>query len=220
MKRLLQLLIVIVVVSGLQVSARAVQIDFEDFSKDTVITDQYAHLGVTFKGEHSDIFVASEQGSCDPTWGCEFPPHSGINSLVASDWEQIIFSVPVSYVSFYYTNGHPAGFEAFAYDDEENLLESITYYWDLSDLSHIIYANNNYGYTNTQKPLLPNMLAEFTALNIKYIDLQPNLHGDGLVIDDLSFTPVSTPVPEPSTLLLLGSGVVLVVGIIKRLIKI
>ncbi len=35
------------------------------------------------------------------------------------------------------------------------------------------------------------------------------INGDGLVLDDLHFVPEMAPVPEPSTMLLMGSGLLL-----------
>jgi len=122
--------------------ANAITIDFEDYPTDTIIYDQYSALGVLFTGEFSDIFTPSIQNPPDPVLGYEFPTHSGQNALAASNWERITFLTTVSDVSFYYTNGNPDGFEVFAYDLSDNLLDSLTYYWDLSDTSHIIYANN------------------------------------------------------------------------------
>ena len=184
--------------------ANSITIDFDDYPTDTIIYDQYSALGVLFTGQFSDIFTPSTQGAYDPVLGYEFPSHSGLNGLVASRWERITFLTPVSNVSFYYTNGNPDGFEVFEYDLSGNLLDSLTYYWDLSDTSHIIYANNNWEYTNPQKPLLPNMQVQFNVSGISYVDIQPNIMGGGLAIDDLSF------IPEPATLLLLGLGVLMV----------
>ena len=185
--------------------ANAITIDFEDYPTDTIIYDQYLTLGVFFTGEFSDIFTPSIQNPPDPVLGYEFPTHSGQNALVASDWERITFLTTVSNVSFYYTNGNSRGFEVFAYDLSDNLLDSLTYYWDSSDTSHIIYANNTYEYTSSQKPLTPNMQVQFNVSGISYIDINANVMnaGGGLVIDDLSF------VPEPATLLLFGFGAVM-----------
>jgi len=47
------------------------------------------------------------------------------------------------------------------------------------------------------------MQVQFNISGISYIDINPNISGGGLVIDDLSF------VPEPATFLLLGLGAVI-----------
>jgi hypothetical protein len=209
-----KLAVVVVALGSVSVAqADLITIDFEGYAKDTKITDQYVDLGVTFEGPWSDIFVSSQQN-------LSYPPNSGTNGLVATNeawmdsWQRIIFTAEVSYASFYYTSGSAAGFEAFAYSENGALLDSLTYYWDTSDSPYIIYANNNGLYTNPQKPLLPNMLAEFDAPGIKYIDIQPDysLNG-GIVIDDLSFIPIT--VPEPGTLALFGIGLA-AMGLTRR----
>ena len=186
-------------------------IDFEDYPMDTVITDQYASLGVIFKGPFSDIFVPSVQGFYSPTLGYEFPSHSGNNVLATSGWrdnegvyhwERIIFLIPVSYISFFYTNGGWVSFEAFAYDEVGNVVDSYTIY---ADFEKGIYAKNTYGYD----------LVEFTTLGIKYIELRQCGLG-GMTIDDLSFTPV----PEPSTIFLVDCGLVSLAGLRRKLEKV
>lgn len=189
-----------------------VTIDFEDYTTDTIIYDQYSHLGVIFTGQHSDIFTPSIQNPADPVNGYEFPTHSGQNALVASDWERIIFPNTASDVSFYYTSGNSHEFEVFAYDLSGNLLDSLAYYYDTSNAPYIIYVHNTYSVSRPQKPLTSNMLAQFNVSGISYIDINPNHGGGGVVIDDLAFTPV----PVPSAILLGSIGLTFTGWLLKR----
>ena len=123
-----------------------------------------------------------------------------MNGLVAtsesSGRERIIFRNPASDVSFYYTSSDAQGFEVPAFDSSNNLLRSISYYWDLSNSPYIIYAMNTYEDSLPQKPRSANIHALFAASGISYIELQPNFRG-GVVIDDLCSRHRSPPNQPP-----------------------
>jgi hypothetical protein len=121
----------------------------------------------------------------------EFPPHSGSN--VASDSGgsmRLDFGTTISSFSAYFTYVAPLTLEFF--DASSNSLGVVTSLFDANFLS----SGNS-----------TNELLSAAFAGTSYLMITGASAGGSFIIDDLSFeTSEVNPVPEPSTLLLIGSG--------------
>jgi hypothetical protein len=165
-------------------------IDFEGLPDSTQLTTQYA--GLTF----TNATVITAGISLNEF---EFPPNSGVN-VVFDDGGPITidFSTAVSSVGAYFTYIEPLTLDGF--DATDNLLASATSAFSSNDAL--------YGDPGSS----PNEFISISdAGGISSITITGDPAGDSFVMDDLTFTPITTTsAPEPSSgLLLLTSAIVL-----------
>lgn len=142
----------------------------------------YSSLGVVF-GPNISGLDQSSSGLADA-----YPPHSSpIVAVGLDDAVGISFSLPQSFVGFYYTSYDPL--TATIFDGGGNTLATT------------IYPANTDGTTGTSD------FASFSGTGIA--SLQLSATADTFVFDDLSFSATSaTTVPEPNTLELLALGAI------------
>lgn len=161
---------------------------FETLSDSEAVTNQFAALGVTF----SNTIALTAGISFNPF---ETPPKSGIN-VVGDEGGPITidFSPLVTTVGGFFTYVVPLTFTAF--DAALNPVGTVT-----SSFSSNRALTGDVGSS-------PNELLQLTSTRgIARVVIQGEAAGTSFVLDDLTFTPVTTaPIPEPSTLLLFTSG--------------
>lgn len=166
-------------------SAYATDINFEGISDSFLIEHMYAAQGVRFANAIS-LTAGFSLNEID------YPPHSGV--MVVGDtgapMEMSFFS-PVSAWSAWFTWSAPLTIDVYSDPYFTNLLGSI------------ITTGSNLGFSQ-QVGLI--CLSNLTFQSIQILDSAPG--SQGMIMDDLSFTPAGTqpPIPEPSTLVLLGTA--------------
>jgi hypothetical protein len=188
-------LLIAALAMGLSAASFADQIiTFEGYADLTVFTNQYP--GVNFNG----ATVLQLGGSLNP----QFPPNSGINVVYNPVGPMTIdFANPVAYFSGYFT--YNSGLTIQAFDSLNNLLG--TY-------NSLCGAN----YIGAGQGCNPNELGIVTAAGIASV-LITGGGGNNFTLDDAQFTGSINTVPEPGSIMLLGSGVAGAVGYIRRKLR-
>ena len=160
------------------VHASPVTIDFEVLADGATVTTQFA--GVSFSNA-----IALQAGfSLNEL---DFPPHSG--SVVISDEGgpmTLLFSSPVTQVSAFFTYVAPLTLTA----------------WDAFDVSlgSVLSAFSTNAALSGDSGSVPNEFLELAfASGIAKLTVSGDAGGGSFVLDDLSFTPTTLPVPEPAT---------------------
>lgn len=174
--------------------AQAVMIDFNDGTDGADINGFYSGLGVTFSNAHWDGFVSTNEGSVGAgglklvgggaSGQSEYTPKAG-SPIVAT------FSFGITDLSIYGLNVGELGARIDVYDAAVggNLLDS-------AQVVGVGLGANNH-------PLL----VSSASLIYRVEFYQPVAGGgEGMLWDNLSFTRVDGPVPEPATLALMGLG--------------
>jgi hypothetical protein len=186
MKTKLRVIIFVICFSLLRItSAGALTIDFEGPSDSTVLTNEYT--GVIF----SNATVITSGITLNES---EFPPHSGTNAIFYDGGAMTIaFSTPMTNVGAYFTYGF--SLTLFFYDSLDNLDNP-------EGTLNSAFSSN---FVSSGNP--PNEFLSFaSASGISKAIILGDQVGTSFVMDDLTFNPLSTAVPEPNTLLLLAGG--------------
>ena len=193
MKRLALLLMAICL--ALPLTASAVTITFDEYPVGTLIGSQYLGDGVYFSNWNTlsgtlPVIAADAANPTSPVLAG--PPFLPGGPLFESGF-WMGFTSPQNHVSFDSGYWNSIGWgQVSVYDFSNNPLATLT--------------NTAYGiYT-----------FDINYANIGFIVFNPNGDPAGAAIDNLRF---GEPVPEPSTMLLLGSGLAGLVGYVRKRLK-
>jgi hypothetical protein len=165
-------------------SAATVTIDFDNLANNTVLTNQYSGLGVTFSASENNVAV----GSLVATFTNNTSPNTWSNCYngFCNDRADVIrmdFASVVSGLSFWVDTAGALQPVFNAYDGIGNLLESI-----------IAPATAQGTFAQLS----------FSAIGISYVEgLQPDDQW-GYLVDTVQFTTDDNAAPEPASLALVG----------------
>lgn len=183
MNNLLRSLCAVLALSAtVQVQAAPVLIDFEGYAAGTLITNQYAALGVNFAQSSISNYLC-----CGTPTSALSSSTNGGGGGGRTGYISILFAAPASNVSFGYANyGGETGGTIEAFDVNNVFLESVSY-------TPASYANLE--------------TLNFLSSNIASILItSPSVPTYMVAIDNLSFD--ANAVPEPGSVALLGLGIV------------
>ncbi len=189
-KCLLLVLTVLLVGLGSVKKTEALVIDFEGLADLTPVTNQYSSLGVDFVG--ATVLTAGISLN-----EFEFPPFSGTN-VVFDEFGPITvnFSTPMLDVGGYFTYLVPVTITA--YDSSNSIVDTLTSsYFSNTALSGDLGSSPN------------EFLQVAYAGGISWVEITgDSFFGGSFTMDDFT----ATPVPEPATIYLFGSGLVGLIG--------
>lgn len=187
MKRIIVLTFMLVSFLLFMNTAHAVLLDFEDIPDLTSVNDFYASSGIHFQ----DAISLTAGFSLNEF---DFPPSSGFVAI-GDDWApiQITFDNPTENIFANFTYASQLTFSAF--DTTSSLIGT-----------YVHPGFDNLGTTEL-------ISLGFTGVSSLLIAGE----WDGsYIMDDLNFESSSAPIPEPGTLMLLGSGLIGVMGFYRK----
>jgi hypothetical protein len=166
-------------------------IDFEGLADTEVVATQYTSQGVLFSNTTA-LISGAVGGSLNEI---DFPPHSGV-TVVFDDGGPImlVFPTPFSFASGYFTYTTQLTVQAFSDAAGTNLIGSVTSAF-----------NDNTAGGLGDPGSSPNEFLQIAGVgSIGSLKITGSPFGGSFTLDDFN----GAPVPEPGTLLLLGSGLV------------
>lgn len=169
-------------------SASATTLDFEDLPDWTSVGDFYASDGVHFT-EAISLTAGFSLNEID------FPPSSGVMAI-GDDWGpmEITFDEDAENIFANFTYG--VGLTLSAYDASDALIGTV------SSLS-----SDNYGSTE---------VINLGFSNVRKLVIEGDQFGASFIMDDFNFELNSSPVPEPTTIVLFGIGLLGLCGVSRK----
>ena len=179
-------------------SAGAVVINFDALANGAVVTNQFAEASFSSTAGFVNRITAQALGSSPPNFICTGPSNGGIDCA----HETIVdFTNAVSNLTFLEVGDNNAGLNA------------------LVDVFVNGVFASTVGAGGDGDPFHPNLVDLSAFSNITRIRIHSITDLAGLGWDDFSFTVGARQVPGPSTLFLLGSGLVGLVAVLRRRYK-
>lgn len=193
LKYLLMVAVALLIGFGGIKKTEAMTIDFEGLTDLTPVTNQYSSIGVDFSG--ATVLTAGISLN-----EFEFPPYSGSNIVFDDGGPMTLaFNTPLLDFGAYFTYSTPL---------------TLSFYDALNNLEGTVnsaFSNNTA--LSGDPGSSPNEFLNFVwNSGISSVIIAGDPAGGSFTMDDLT----ATSVPEPSTLLLLGSGVIGLIGWRKR----
>jgi len=207
--RVLPVLSVALLGAVLTGQARATVINFDNLSNGTILTNQYAGLGVTFGSSGGDSIYITAQNppytGTAPNLICTGGVPLALGTVDCSHDVIINFSSPANNVHI----------DAFGNQTTTGMTFALADVFQNGVLTHqnlnliVTHTDHNAGCPgppNTTPDCAPDP-QDFSAFpGITELLIHNNTDTNGTAYDNLSFTLAAVPGPEPSTLFLMGFG--------------
>jgi hypothetical protein len=170
--------------------ATSVTLNFDELAQGTILDTEYVGLGVTFSNSSGALIVSTA------TPGPPFTAPRAVlpqNYSTPGNFSQATFSVPVSFVSVVLGDFN---------QDADNL------FLQLFDASNTLIGSDT---DLLPAPVNGGLLLSASAPNIAYARFfGVGVDNNSVYFDNFTFETAQQAVPEPGTMLLVGSGIVAV----------
>lgn len=169
-------------------SVNATTLDFEDLTDLVSVGDFYASEGVHFT-EAISLTAGFSLNEFD------FPPSSGVMAI-GDDWGPMEITFDEDAENIFANFTYAVGLTLSAYDVNDALLGTVSSLF-----------SDNYGSTE---------VISLGLSNVRRLVIEGDQSGNSFIMDDFNFELNSAPVPEPSTILLFGIGILGVCGMSRK----